>query len=172
MRATAVHHVSINVDDVSAALDFYTNVLGLVQHDGIARRNLQEGLAPGADAHRDAHLDATPAQLVDRRVEVVDAQREMTSRVKTELAVGRKMDVPGWRRIPDARAIAKRDRPLELLEAEGLSVELSSSGFLARRIEHLRVMQGNPHKSESRRAEMPCFSRFSWATICSARRRC
>jgi glyoxylase I family protein len=30
MRPLAVHHVSINVDDVEAALRFYTGVLGLV----------------------------------------------------------------------------------------------------------------------------------------------
>lgn len=29
MRPTAVHHVSINVDDLDAALAFYTDVLGL-----------------------------------------------------------------------------------------------------------------------------------------------
>lgn len=33
MRATAVHHVSINVDDVDAALGFYTEVLGLSRRD-------------------------------------------------------------------------------------------------------------------------------------------
>jgi catechol 2,3-dioxygenase-like lactoylglutathione lyase family enzyme len=31
MRPLAVHHVSINVADVEAALDFYTGVLGLEQ---------------------------------------------------------------------------------------------------------------------------------------------
>jgi catechol 2,3-dioxygenase-like lactoylglutathione lyase family enzyme len=31
MRPLGVHHVSINVADTSAAIDFYTNVLGLVQ---------------------------------------------------------------------------------------------------------------------------------------------
>lgn len=29
MRALAVHHVSVNVDDLAAAVDFYTGVLGL-----------------------------------------------------------------------------------------------------------------------------------------------
>lgn len=29
MKPVAVHHVSINVDDVSAAISFYTDVLGL-----------------------------------------------------------------------------------------------------------------------------------------------
>jgi glyoxylase I family protein len=31
MRPLAVHHVSINVDDVGAARDFYTGVLGLTE---------------------------------------------------------------------------------------------------------------------------------------------
>ncbi len=31
MTPLAVHHVSINVDDVDAAIDFYTRVLGLTQ---------------------------------------------------------------------------------------------------------------------------------------------
>ena len=33
MKPLAVHHVSINVDDVPAALSFYTGVLGLEQRD-------------------------------------------------------------------------------------------------------------------------------------------
>ena len=33
MRAIAVHHVSINVDDVDAALRFYVDVLGLERRD-------------------------------------------------------------------------------------------------------------------------------------------
>lgn len=33
MKPLAVHHVSINVDDVDAALSFYTDVLGLQQRD-------------------------------------------------------------------------------------------------------------------------------------------
>src|SRR5437762_11598273 len=85
--------------------------------------------------------------------------------MKAKIAVGRQMDVTGRRRIPDARSIAERRRTLELGEPEGLSVELSSSGFLARRIEHLRVMQGNPHKFESRREKITCFPHISWAII-------
>jgi catechol 2,3-dioxygenase-like lactoylglutathione lyase family enzyme len=30
MRAIGVHHVSINIDDIDAALDFYVGVLGLI----------------------------------------------------------------------------------------------------------------------------------------------
>ena len=33
VRTTAVHHVSINVDDVDAAVGFYTEVLGLSRRD-------------------------------------------------------------------------------------------------------------------------------------------
>ncbi len=33
MKPLAVHHVSINVDDLPAALSFYTDVLGLVRRD-------------------------------------------------------------------------------------------------------------------------------------------
>lgn len=33
MKVTAVHHVSINVDDVPAAVRFYTEVLGLTRRD-------------------------------------------------------------------------------------------------------------------------------------------
>src|SRR5216683_1266849 len=96
----------------------------------------------------------------------------MSSGMKAELAVSRQVDVAGRRRIPDARAVAKSDRALQLLESEGLSVERTSTRFVARRIKHLRVMQGNPHKFESRRAEIQCFSCFSWAIIYSTRRRC
>jgi catechol 2,3-dioxygenase-like lactoylglutathione lyase family enzyme len=33
MRPTALHHVSINVSDADAALEFYTSVLGLTKRD-------------------------------------------------------------------------------------------------------------------------------------------
>jgi catechol 2,3-dioxygenase-like lactoylglutathione lyase family enzyme len=33
MRASGVHHVSINVDDVDAAIRFYVDVLGLAERD-------------------------------------------------------------------------------------------------------------------------------------------
>jgi hypothetical protein len=46
----------------------------------------------------------------------------MSPRVKTELAVCREMHVTWRSRVPDARAVAERDRPLQFLESEGLSV--------------------------------------------------
>ncbi len=33
MKALGVHHVSINVDDTAAAVDFYTRVRGLAVRD-------------------------------------------------------------------------------------------------------------------------------------------
>jgi hypothetical protein len=60
--------------------------------------------------------------------------------MKSELAVRGEMDVTGRSRKPEARTVAKRQRPLELGESERLSVELPSASFLARRIEHLGVM--------------------------------
>src|SRR5439155_19444476 len=98
-------------------------------------------------------------------VQVIHSQREMSARMKAEVAIGREMNVTRRRRIPDPRAIAERRRALELGEPEGLSVELSSSGFLARRIEHLRVMQGNPHKCESRRENITCCPHNACAII-------
>jgi len=92
--------------------------------------------------------------------------------VKAELAIGREMHVTGRGRIPNTGAVAKGDGTFQFPESEGLSIELSSAGFLARRIEHLGVMQGNPHKIESRRAKIQCFWRVSWAIIKSTRRRC
>jgi hypothetical protein len=112
------------------------------------------------------------AELGHGRIKIVNAEGEVSPRVKAQLTVGGEMDMTGRGRIPNARAVAKSDRPFQFVEPEGLSVELPSSGFLARRIEHLGVMQGNPHKIESRGAEIQCFSRFLWATIYSTRRRC
>jgi hypothetical protein len=34
------------------------------------------------------------------------------------------------------------------------------------------MMQGNPHKFESRRAEIQCFSLMGGLSFCSTRRRC
>src|SRR6266704_3052326 len=94
----------------------------------------------------------------------------MPARMKAELAIGREMDVTGRRRKPNTRAVPKGYWTFQLRESEGVSVEPSSAGFLARRIEHLGVMQGNPHKIESRRGKIQCFWRVSWAIIQSVTR--
>jgi glyoxylase I family protein len=92
MRALAVHHVSINVDDVDAALGFYTDVMGLSPRDdrpdfafggawldaGGQQVHLVEGRPPeGLGQHFAllvADLEATVAELRDRGVAVSDPQ--------------------------------------------------------------------------------------------------
>jgi glyoxylase I family protein len=98
MRPLAVHHVSINVDDVDAALAFYTDVLGLEprfdQPDfgfggawldaGGQQVHLIEGTPPGPlgqhFALQVADLDDTIAELRGRAVEVSDPQPVGSSR--------------------------------------------------------------------------------------------
>jgi glyoxylase I family protein len=90
VRPLAVHHVSINVDDVDAALAFYTDVLGLhVRTDrpdfgfggawldaGSQQVHLLEGKAPASVGQHFAllveDLDATVAELRSRSIDVSD----------------------------------------------------------------------------------------------------
>jgi catechol 2,3-dioxygenase-like lactoylglutathione lyase family enzyme len=98
MRPLAVHHVSINVDDVGAARDFYTGVLGLTERPdrpdfafggawldaGGQQVHLIEGKLPGAVGQHFAlqveDLDATIAELRGRGIEVTDPGPVGTSR--------------------------------------------------------------------------------------------
>jgi catechol 2,3-dioxygenase-like lactoylglutathione lyase family enzyme len=98
MRPLAVHHVSINVDDVPAALRFYTEVLGLEARSdrpdfGFDGAWLDAGgqqvhlIAAAPPAGLGQHfailvedLDATVAELRDRGTEVSDPQPVGTSR--------------------------------------------------------------------------------------------
>jgi catechol 2,3-dioxygenase-like lactoylglutathione lyase family enzyme len=90
MRPLAVHHVSINVDDVEAAMTFYVDVLGLtVRPDrpdfgfggawldaGGQQVHLIEGRRTPATGQHFAllvdDLDATVAELRQRSIEVSD----------------------------------------------------------------------------------------------------
>ena len=98
MRPLAVHHVSINVDDVDAALTFYTDVLGLEPRTdrpdfgfggawldaGGQQVHLIEGTPPSTLGQHFAllvdDLDGTVAELRDRAVEVSDPQPVGSSR--------------------------------------------------------------------------------------------
>jgi glyoxylase I family protein len=90
MRTLAVHHVSINVDDLEAATDFYVGRLGLSRRDdrpelGVDGAWLDAGdqqvhliVAPPPAARGQhfallvADLDATIAELRTGRLEVSD----------------------------------------------------------------------------------------------------
>jgi len=98
VRPLAVHHVSINVDDVGAALGFYTEVLGLAARGdrpdfpfagawldaGGQQVHLIEGSMPSPLGQHFAlqveDLDATVAELRARGVEVSDPRPVGTSR--------------------------------------------------------------------------------------------
>jgi glyoxylase I family protein len=98
MRPLAVHHVSINVDDVDAALTFYTDVLGLSQRAdrpdfgfggawldaGGQQVHLIEGEPPSARGQHFAlavdDLDAVVVELRQRGVDVSDPRPVGSSR--------------------------------------------------------------------------------------------
>jgi glyoxylase I family protein len=98
MEPLGVHHVSINVADVDAALDFYVGVLGLgLREDrpdfgfggawldvGGQQLHLIEGPVPAAHgqhfAVRVASLDDTVAELRRRGITVSDPMPVGTSR--------------------------------------------------------------------------------------------
>ena len=98
MRPLAVHHVSINVDDVEAALAFYTDLLGLSARTdrpdfafggawldaGEQQVHLIEGSAPAGLGQHFAllvdDLDGTVAELRERAVEVSDPKPVGSSR--------------------------------------------------------------------------------------------
>jgi catechol 2,3-dioxygenase-like lactoylglutathione lyase family enzyme len=93
-----VHHVSINVNDVDAALDFYTGVLGLRARTdrpdfgfggawldaGGQQVHLIEGTVPSGNGEHFAllvaDLAATISELRERGLEVSDASPVGTSR--------------------------------------------------------------------------------------------
>jgi len=93
-----VHHVSINVDDVDAAISFYTDVLGLGKRAdrpdfafggawldaGGQQVHLIEGTPPSAVGQHFAllvdDLDGTVAELRGRDVEVSDPRPVGSSR--------------------------------------------------------------------------------------------
>jgi catechol 2,3-dioxygenase-like lactoylglutathione lyase family enzyme len=98
MRPVAVHHVSLNVDDVEAALRFYCDVLGLEARAdrpdfpfggawldaGGQQVHLIEGQPPPNLGQHFAlqvdDLEATVTELRDRGVEVSDPRPVGTSR--------------------------------------------------------------------------------------------
>ena len=98
MRPIALHHVSINVEDVDAALSFYTDVLGLqVRSDrpdfgfggawldaGGQQVHLIEGKAPHAVGQHFAllvdDLDGVVAELRQRGVDASDPSPVGSSR--------------------------------------------------------------------------------------------
>jgi catechol 2,3-dioxygenase-like lactoylglutathione lyase family enzyme len=98
MRPLAVHHVSINVDDLDAAIGFYVDVLGLRLRDdrpdlAVDGAWLDAGgqqvhlIVAGVPAGEGQHfalqvddLDAVVAELRDRRVAVSDPSPIGTSR--------------------------------------------------------------------------------------------
>jgi len=98
VRATAVHHVSINVADVDAAVSFYVGTLGLTRRDdrpdlGIGGAWLDAGaqqvhlIEAPVPPDRGQHfallvddLDAVVAELRDEGVAVGDATPIGTSR--------------------------------------------------------------------------------------------
>jgi glyoxylase I family protein len=98
VRATAVHHVSINVDDVDAALGFYTDVLGLVQRADRPELGIEGAWldAGGQQVHligaptpqnvgqhfalRVDDIDASISELRDRGITVSDAMAVGTGR--------------------------------------------------------------------------------------------
>lgn len=105
-------------------------------------------------------------------VEVVDAKRKVPPRVETQVVVLRKMHVSGTRCVPDARSRAKRRWSLDLLEAKRGGVELPSSGFLARGVEDLRVVQRRSHPTESRRRKCAVFRTIRGLSCARRNRRC
>jgi catechol 2,3-dioxygenase-like lactoylglutathione lyase family enzyme len=98
MQPVAIHHVSINVDDVDAAIHFYVDVLGLTMRDdrpelGIEGAWLDAGgqqvhllgaaAPPSLGQHfavQVADLDATIAELRGRGITVSDAMGVGTGR--------------------------------------------------------------------------------------------
>lgn len=98
MRALGVHHVSVNVSDIDAALAFYVDVLGLRQRTDrpdfgfggawldIGEQQIHLIEAPVPDARgqhvalRIADLDAAISDLRSRGVEVSDAKKVGTGR--------------------------------------------------------------------------------------------
>lgn len=95
MRILGVHHVSVNVDDVPAAVEFYVDVLGLVPRDD--RPNFSFGGAWIDVGAQQIHLiEADPPEDSGQHVAlevvdldaIVDELRRGGVEVTTPVAVG------------------------------------------------------------------------------------
>ncbi len=97
MRALAVHHVSINVDDVDAAVAFYVDVLGLAQRQDRPADLGVDGVWLDAGAQQVHLIHAPPptargqhfALLVDDLDDAVDELRGRSVDVSDPVPVGR-----------------------------------------------------------------------------------
>jgi glyoxylase I family protein len=97
VHALAVHHVSINVDDVEAAVAFYVDVLGLAQREDRPADLGVDGVWLDAGAQQVHLIHAPPptargqhfALLVDDLDATVDELRERKVRVSDPVPVGR-----------------------------------------------------------------------------------
>ena len=97
MRALAVHHVSINVDDVDAAIAFYVDVLGLTQRQDRPADLGVDGVWLDAGAQQVHLIHAPPpaargqhfALLVDDLDAAVDELRGRSVAVSDPVPVGR-----------------------------------------------------------------------------------
>src|SRR5207245_8696360 len=100
-----------------------TRSLGyLVQLDLVAERIEHVAAAPPGDGGRLLEACATVAQTVAHRVEVVDAECEVASRVQTEVQVGRKVHVSRRGRVPDSVTVRQRFRAQALVQTKRISV--------------------------------------------------
>ncbi|HET6833676.1 MAG TPA: VOC family protein [Acidimicrobiales bacterium] len=97
MRPLAVHHVSINVDDVDAAVAFYVGVLGLARRDDRPADLGVGGVWLDAGAEQVHLIQAPPptargqhfALLVDDLDAAVDELRGQSVDVSDPVPVGR-----------------------------------------------------------------------------------
>src|SRR2546426_4073494 len=138
-----------------AAARIGTRSLGyLVQLNLVAERIEHVAAAPPGDGGRLLEACATVAQTVAHRVEVVDAECEVASRVQTKVQIGRKMHVSGRGRVPDPVTVRQRFRAPELGQTKRFSVEIACLCFLTRRVKDLRGMERNGHEIESKSAIM------------------
>ena len=84
----------------------------LVQLDLVPERIHHVRAAPAWDRVRVFKERTGDAELGHGRIKIVNPEGEVSPRVKAQLTVGGEMDVTGRGRIPNARAVAKSDRPL------------------------------------------------------------
>src|SRR5207249_9989317 len=93
-----------------------------VQLDLVAKGIEHVGPSPAGDGVGLFEGRTGRAQRLHGRVEAVYAEGEASACMRAEVALGREMTVAGWRRVPDARPLARPDRTAEPDRSERVAV--------------------------------------------------
>src|SRR5437762_1987690 len=120
----------------------WNSAIDLVQLDLVAERIEDVAARPSGDLRRGFRAHASRFEVPAHPADVVDLQGEVPAWMKGQIVLDRQVDVGAAGHLePETRPVPERGRPRDLPQAELAGVERPGAGLLARRIEHLGVME-------------------------------